>query len=468
MSLVLTRGHAKVLAIQQAKMWMQAGKEMFWRNFTGYTTPTAHETMRGNLQPNFAPGKIIQLLNAEAFGFEGKGGAKGGGDYYIIEVLNKITGMGVSNDAVVKGTGTVSTSDEVDLYINRKRKETIVKIGTMNQLRGGAWAIEAARLHGPQLMDWYQRWLSYYGVNWSLLRKYSWHVEGNHQPGDYNIGGAHHPNFYVAGANGPYPTWSGTDATYEANIAAKVASVGEGGGSAMSLDLLSKLSTACNEKRIEPCVIDGHVGYVMLLHNDQWDQLKRDPDFRNIMLRTASPKSEQIDVLKYNYKIVCENFHIFVGNAAAVEIHPHVGNAAWSTAVTGDNAAYLDYGPIDELQEADGNHYTKLDLTEPTINRTEDSSIDFVGSQSSNALHENSRHYRLGMILGQNALIGMQVEKPKFFRDEDDYENMKTMDIDGIEAYGRSDKLNSLTSPTTVENTSSMVFSTHSRRNYAE
>ncbi|MBC8230397.1 hypothetical protein H8E77_12695 [bacterium] len=45
---------------------------------------------------------------------------------------------------------------------------------------------------------------------------------------------------------------------------------------------------------------------------------------------------------------------------------------------------------------------------------------------------------------------------------------MKTMDIDGIEAYGRSDKLNSLTSPTTVENTSSMVFSTHSRRNYAE
>ncbi len=62
----------------------------------------------------------------------------------------------------------------------------------------------------------------------------------------------------------------------------------------------------------------------------------------------------------------------------------------------------------------------------------------------------------------------MRVEKPKFFRDEDDYENMKTMDIDGIEAYGRSDKLNSLTSPTTVENTSSMVFSTHSRRNYAE
>jgi len=469
MSMVFTRGHAKVLDVQERKLWRQARNQMFFRKFTGYTQPSAHETMRGALQPNFPAGKIVQLIDGNRFGWHGGDTRKGGGDHYVIEVMNAITGMGVSGDAQVKGEGTVVTTKQIDFYLNRKRKETIVKLGNMHELRGGAWAIEAAKTRGPELMDWYQRWMSFYGITWSMVRQYSWHVEGNHENGDYNIGGSHHPNFYIAGAEtgtngtGPYPTWSATDATYEQNIARHMLSVAnDAPAAAMSFNLLTNLATECNEKRLQPAMLEGGPGYVMILHNDQWNQLLADPQFLDYVLKTGTSKSEQMDVIKYNRQAICQNFHIYAGNFAALEVHPHKGDADWSTAVTSANATAIDYGLIDEDLESDAKHRIKLDHTDPDNIRT-----GFTGSQSGNTMHANQQHWRGGMILGANALIGMQAQKPKFFRDDDDYENKKTMDIDGIESYARVDHVDSVSSPTEIANTSSIFFVTNSRRNLA-
>ena len=486
-AMYMSHSDSLAVAMIMAKLQMEPENESIWRDIVG--RPEISNTdwaMTRMLQPNMKSG-LQSAVNLITVGEEGYGrgigaqGLKSGGDTFIWRQMMQLTGKGVAGDSLVEGTGSIASFRDMRMYVNRMRHETIVRIGRMNDVRAGNWAVAAAKQAGPVLNAWRQRWLSWYGINWALLRKYSWHIEKNGAYNDYPtgslaVGGAHHPNFLCLGlpigtGNGYMESdWSATDATYEAAIAKNIMRVESANPDChMNYQNLGMLNQMCSEKRIQPINLGGKTGWILLLHPDQHRQLKKDSEYIQAM-KTGVESSDMSKVLQHNYSGFIEGFHIFHGFGAACEVFAHYsGTAAYlEKLATSANANMIDYGCLlnsarsgETYAAASANGYRPAykDMTDVTVNR----STAMISSA-----YAEARNKRLGIVLGANALNGVRVGDMRSMREDYDYKNKEAMDIDFIESYGRCDWMydttagDNLSSPTSVVNNSSLVFVTAS------
>ena len=463
MALTMNHGDAEVLAIQEAKLYREARRSYFWRNWVGYTMPQTQEMAAKKRYPALVKGKVVTVIPSK-FGYTGGNKAvKGGGDRHILYGLKAIVGAGVSGDTQVMGTGNVSSLLVYDIYVNRKRREHVVSVGAMHDLRAGQWAVEVAKTDGPELMDWYQRWMSWYGVNHALLYKNSAHITES-GIGEYAKGKVHHPNVMCLGlpmgiGDGyNFTTWSATAATYESALAKNIARVRNGEPACvLNATGLRQISLAAAERNITPLGMDD-IDYILAVHYDQWFDLLQDEEFRTTLQHWSSLAQDQSKVFFAGASALFERMLIVKdwGGACEVFAHKEHSDGLSDSTITEANATKVIYGPLETI--ADSPYVGIKDMTSPTSVRGETSVAN--GALSALEVTRLIRDKRAALLLGENALACIQVQHPKFFNMDTDYGNRKTMDIDGIEAYARIDKYDDIDTPTEVQNNGSMIVIT--------
>jgi len=447
MAMSMSRTASQNVTLYAAKLERQKRQKFILSRFT-YATKEVTEAQAAKGQWPAIPDNAIGVKIPYPGAYTGKG-IKGGGDHYEIPMLNALVGQGVSGDTPVIGTGGEDSLDYCPIYVNQKRWEHQLKVGTMPEIREGAWAEQMAQQCGPQLMDLMMRWQAWYAIAYALNYGFSQHIVGAGE-GEFAIDERFHPNLCVPGnpqGTGDgyrYTTWSATPATYESALAKNIARVAEGGSDhQMSASLLQKMEGEAEELRLEPLEVGGDELYPCLLHRDQWVQLLQDATFRQSLQNWMAPKNDQAEVYFKSKPAIFSKLAIFVGSFGPSEIYSHKGDGDLTTEVTAGNATKVEFGPLTTA-------CAERDLTTPTIFRHQ------AGG--------TSKHLRCkqGWIFGKKAWLGIEARAPKFHVDEWDYENKKGKAISWVGGFARNDSYDSVASPTTVENTSSIPFVTDS------
>ena len=471
----LSHGDALVLDLQAAMLGEEAEQTSFWRGWTGYSEPQSLESIRQKKVIDVPKGMIVKMIrSSEAGAYTGQGGKeKGGGDHYRMYDKKPILGQGVSNDIKVLGTGKTRTLNGWDLYINRKRHETLVHIGEMNNIREGAWALAAVKDAGPDLIKWAQKWEAWYSYAETLFFKYSKHITDPVVDGGYAVTKEYHPNMMFLGLdqgtgyNKEFATWSSTAATYAARCARNLVNVvPDNARCVMTAAGIRRAEKNARARRMAPLNLPGGVNYLFVLHPDSLEDLQSDEEFARLLQNWNSGALDQSkfyftnDTAKFSNTLICSEWN------GPCEVYPRENSANFLAEGNGLNnieviaddskATEIMFGPIEELVSVDAEVGVK-DMLDPRDNTYTDR-VDFAGAALDGVgVESNLLTKRCNLFLGEYALCGMEVQENKFYREETDYGNRKGMDIDFIRALARPDKKDDDTSPTYADNTTSML-----------
>ena len=480
MSFNLTHGDSKVLDLQTAMLGEEARQTFFWRPWIGYSKPQTLEQLRRQKVINVDRGKVVKMIRAgEAGAYTGTGGKqKGGGDHWLMYDKKAITGLGVHGDKKVLGTGTTRKLDSWDFYINRTRNEALVHIGEMEKLREGQWAVEAVKEVGPDLMDWAQRYESWYSYAETLFFKYPANITGAVLDGGYAVDQEYHPNMMFlgmdqgTGLNREFATWLSTpidldDAateTYARNCAINLVSVNpDNPRCLMTATALRRIEKNARERRIAPLNLPGGVSYLLALHPDSLEDLQSDEEYARLLQNWNNQALDQSDVFFKNANGVFSNMLICAEWNGPCEVYPRENTTEFVEEGAGLNnvhvknipslARQIMFGPIRETSSG-----TEVEVKDMTVPRdcTRTDHHDYAGAALTGiGVESQLLAKRCNLLLGEYALHGMEVQDYKFFREETDYGNRKGMDIDFIRSLSRPDKKDA--TPTYADNTSSML-----------
>jgi len=452
MGMAVSRTAALNIAILARKLLRQKRQKFVISRFAHTTEKQTEVQAARNIWPSMNANALINTIPYPG-GYANKS-VKGGGDRHVIPQLRALSGKGVSGDTVVLGTGGENELDYVELFVNQKRWEHQVKVGTMPEIRLGEWAEQMAQQVGPELADLFMRWESWYSIMYALTRGYSEHIIGS-GAGEFGIVERHHPNmcfpglpFGTATGGKSFCTWSATTATYEQYLARNACRLPEGGSQTqMSAQILRILENSAEEKRMTPFNIGGQERFLVMVTPDQWHQLLSDPEFRGSLQHWANQANDQSKVYFSDAQALFSRFAIFKSRFGPCEVYPHKEDGDITTVAALGDATKLEYGPLTATA-------TERDLTDVTIFRT------------LNADEEENPNLRLrmGWVFGTQAAMGMECKPMTFKTEEWDYENKKGKALAWVGGHARCDFYNNMSpaSATAVENTSSMPFITDS------
>lgn len=384
---------ANVVLLEE-KLKRDAFYQLFFAPFLGQTT---EDKIDGSRVPSGAP---IELL--EAF-------AEEGGDSMLLPMLGRLSGVGVSGDAQLKGNEEAFALYYQKVYINQKRHG--VKLGgRMSNQR--VKKFDLMRKAEPLLADWLAQWIEY-DILYTFYHGYSSHVLGS-AAGELNLTSGQkicHPNFYAAGSG--FVTWNATASTYEGNVEDAVTGVTDTSTDYMSADLLEELRVACMEKKIAPIQTEYGEYIPILLHPKQAKQLRKDSDYRNAMK----------DALRMDFK---------------------------NPIFKGAMAPYAGFLPFERMMVMG---------VEPNAGA---GTVSFGSANPLSSLDTYAR--KAAIIFGKGAIATGMPLGPYYDPDDEDYKNMRGAGMGVIIGSARAEFKDNSTdgSNTLVKNTSSMIVVTYS------
>lgn len=391
MATIIQRADEAHIGLLQAKTVAEMFKRLFFARWMGFTTPS---TVRG--EENVPASPIVMK----------KDFAAQGSDNMVIPMLKNLTAAAVYGDTQVLNTGESQQLQYLKCFINQRRKAIAPPARMSNQRVKPLNLIAQAR---PQVQDWLAR-----DTEWQITKAfcelYSPAVSTATTSGGLGQTIRYHPNIYAADSGAV--TWSGTVATHISNIHTAVQGLlGGAADDKMSASSLYNFMTYCNKKEIQPLIIGGHEIRPLLIHENQWNQLLKDPLFRETM-NQALPRTLIDNPLLSGCSGIFAKFAIFVREFSVL------GLSTTSTTLT--------WGATYPLAGVD------------------------------------SYDVKAAICFGINALAGGWALGPEYSVEEFDHGNRKETAVAMIDGFTRADFYDSTSSPTSVINKSSALFLTYS------
>lgn len=291
MATIITRSDELHLGLLQSQTMEQVYKMLFFSRFAGFTK---HSRARG--EDIVPPSPIVIKKDFQ----------REGSDNMTIPMLGNLTAPPVYGDKQVQETGESQALRNLKLFINQRRKAVTPPARMANQRVAKLQLVRQAK---PQVETWLARDTEVQIVR-AFYEGYSANVTADAADGGIGQAKRYHPNIYCADSG--EVSYSGTLATHIGNIHA--ANNGLAAGAAediMSAAALYKFMSYCNKKQILPMVVGGYDIRPLLIHENQWQQLLRDKEFRETM-NQAVPRSTLQNPLLNGAQCVFAKFAIFV------------------------------------------------------------------------------------------------------------------------------------------------------------
>ena len=215
----------------------------------------------------------------------------------------------------------------------------------------------------------------------------------------------------------------------------------------MSADTLRLLSSLCVQKNITPLYENPEPIYLCFVDLAQWAQLERDQEFMDGMQNW--PKGlDQSNVLFQNAAAYFAGMIVVRAPRVAMPIYSYYSSGTYtltSIAGTYQNADKISYGPVDTSVA------TELNGRDPSVLYSASETTD-------------KHKLKMGVVMGAQALLGIEKRIPKFTTDEWDHRNKRELAVDCFDGYCRPDFDDdpSPASATTSKNYGSMPFVTYS------
>lgn len=383
--------------------------------------------------------------------------------------------VGVAGDATVKGTGGIDTLGYTELMYNRRRYEKPVRVGRWNEKLGGDWQRQLVAANGPDMMELHMRDKAWYGVAHALFYGHSSHIVYDSNIGigmssDPAVGGLAeslrlHENFCIpglpsgTGAGYRYPTWSATHATYMAAVAVNLSYMtDENKFKAGLLWLQVCLQEMENKLKV------GRMGgerprYWLAVTPGQWQQLINDPYLKDQIIFDHQKAKDQSETFLGGDSFVWSGIRVFNGGyrgPARVSCYYPADTLATTngpgktTGPDGNAAARVVFGFV-------SNAFVPYNMADSEIN---DSYAADDGTKP-----WLSRDVAIGGAY-KPMILGLDIWKPEFLKETDDYENTIGMALDAGYGFSRVTRYNnpSPASATTSVNDRSILFGSYSPR----
>lgn len=354
----------------------------------------------------------------------------------LIPVRNRLVGDPVFGGVQLLGTAEKAAYAYRSVFINRTRKAYSPPTGMEEQKTRQYYTMLVADAN-QQLQTWFNDFMPS-NIILAILAGYSRDLVNGVKGGGRGITYVSHPNFFVAGSGkvsygGGRPGTAGYEASVEAALNGLVGNPGQ----SMTVALLRNLVIEASRLKIKKIVTkDGFEFYPVWMKDSQWEQLQLDPEFQSVA------KSLHIAELSKHP----------LGNGMAIYIA--------ECAIYVDNKFFCAYTNTDDANVTAGT--VEYGPRPTALQRGQGSKLGDTMTQLDTGNHA------MGILIGQSMLTIGTGKKINFTDEMLDHENVKEIGINYIQSIVRNETYDTLglipglTKGDFYENTSSLVFATHS------
>lgn len=452
------------LALLQGKLDMESRREMFFSDVAFTMSGDMGNAFSQQKAPIALPKNKILVKIPSPFNAN-SGQFKNGGNKYVIRTLNRISGSKpgqaggvVLNQDRARGKEGVDTYREHEIVVGRVRKPWTAQTDEFSLLLQGNWGkITRDSLPG-RMNDFHNRYESFYTILMAAIWGQSLHAYAATSQGGLGETKRLHKNVVFAGqAN---PTWSATAATWEATCA-QLAMTMRNAGVAGQADthfgkaFMDRLIYEADNIGIPMIETPMGMRRICLIHPDQRYEAANDPELASILKGFVSPKADRSEFyinrmwLDYGECIWVPDF--FGGLEATPYLNTQSDAGLNDTNVTAANATNIAFGPLSTSTEADpydGTKYRPVEL-DPT---------DYDNVRSTSGATGYATGIRVCLMLGDNALIGVENGGIKFADMADDYDDIQGICTRTTNGVARNDDWQpSVATKTTCRNTTSLL-----------
>jgi len=251
--------------ILNAKLRKESWYNTFWSKFSGFVDISKDDNGNKLKRPSGNPIEILKEFEQ-------------GRDNMLLPLQKDLTGDPVYGDTVVAGTGNSLDYNWLRIYVNQYRKAAVPQKGRMSRQR--IKFLQRYRNTLPALKKWVSKW-----ENQSVMQAFYEGISPNLSAGtdDDGLGLAkrYHPNWYIN--DGGTLTTIGSENTLKTNAQLDAALIDAGTcDDCIDMAILRDLRVKCMELMIPQMETkEGHKFWVLILHPDQVNNLKKDSTFQS-------------------------------------------------------------------------------------------------------------------------------------------------------------------------------------------